>query len=166
MRSGSKRNLALAGLLPGVLLACLTVPAVAQAAGTSHQASGFAHPYDAKREIKFDGTVKQVVTKHAPGSPAGMHLIVTASTGTVDVHVGPLMPKDVLQALHPGLPIQIAGAVETMNGKSFLLARQLTFDGRTVTVRSRTGFLVGTPSARMVALRAQKPTPHVSGGAQ
>lgn len=166
MRSGSKRNLALAGLLPGVLLACWTVPAVAQAAGTSHPASGFAHAYDAKREIKFDGTVEKVVTKHAPGSPAGMHLIVTASTGTVDVHVGSMLPKDVLQALHPGLPIQIAGAVEMIGGKQFLLARQLTFGGRAITVRSHTGFLVGTPSPRMAALRAQKPTPHVSGGAQ
>lgn len=155
MRSPCKRNLALAGLLPGVLMACLAIPASAQSAAEANPARGFMQSYDAAHELTVTGTVQEVVTKHAVGSPAGMHLIVSGSQGTVDAHVGPFLSKDVKEALHTGLPIQIVGAMETLHGKQFLLARQLIFGGRMVTVRSKNGFLVQ-------GIR----TPRTNGGAQ
>jgi hypothetical protein len=155
MRSRSKRNLVLAGLLPGVLVACLAIPASAQSAAESNPAHGFMQPYDAAHELTITGTIQEVVRKHAAGSPAGMHLLVNGSEGIVDAHVGPFLSKDVQEALHTGLPIQIVGATETVHGKQFLLARQLIFGGRLVTVRSQNGFLVR-------GIR----TPKANGGAQ
>lgn len=142
MRSTCKKHFALAGLLPAVLMACLVIPAAAQSAAEVHPARGFMRPYDAAHELTVTGTVQEVVTKHAVGSPAGMHLIVSGPEGMVDAHVGPFLSKDVLEALRAGLPIQIVGAMETLHGKQFLLARQLIFGGRMVTVRSQNGFLV------------------------
>jgi hypothetical protein len=71
----------------------------------------------------------------------------------VDAHLGPYLTKDTQEALHAGLPMQIVGAVEEHNGKSFLLARQLIFAGRTVTVRSENGFLVRARASRVARSR-------------
>jgi len=162
MRSTCKRNLALAGLLPGVLMACLAIPAGAQSAAEALPAHGFMQSYDAANELTVTGTVQEVVTKHIVGSPAGMHLLVSGSEGIVDAHVGPYLSKDVKEALHTGLPIQIVGAMETLHGKQFLLARQLIFGGRLVTVRSKNGFLVLGASMNGNSMRAQR----ANGGAQ
>lgn len=167
MRSTCKRNLALAGLLPGVLLALLSVPVSAQPATQSHPGRGFAAPYNVAHEITFEGTVQQVVTKHVLGSPAGMHLVVTGSAGTVDAHLGMLLSKSTREALHTGLPVQIVGAMQTINGKPYLLARQLMYGGKTVTVRSKTGFLVGPMlSNRKMSPKAQKAAIAIRGGVQ
>lgn len=142
MRSTRKQNLALGMLLPAVLAVLVAIPVSAQSAGEARIARGFMPSYDASHELTVTGTVQEVVTKHSAGSPAGMHLLVSGSGGTIDAHVGPLLSKDVQEALHTGLPIQIVGAMETLHGRQFLLARQLIFGGRTVTVRSPHGFLV------------------------
>ncbi|HEV2470675.1 MAG TPA: hypothetical protein VGS78_15900 [Candidatus Sulfotelmatobacter sp.] len=155
MRSTCKKYFALAGLLPAVLMACLAIPASAQSAAEANPAHGFMQPYDSAHEVIVTGTVQEVITKHSVGSPAGMHLLVNGSEGIVDAHVGPFLSKYVQEALHTGLPIQIVGAMETVHGKQFLLARQLIFGGRMVTVRSQNGFLVR-------GIR----TPKANGGAQ
>jgi len=162
MRSTCKRNLALAGLLPGVLMACLAIPAGAQSAAETHPAHGFMQSYDAAHELTVTGTVQEVVTKHTVGSPVGMHLLVSGSEGMIDAHVGPYLSKDVKEALHTGLPIQIVGAMETLHGQQFLLARQLIFGGRMVTVRSQNGFLVRGVSINENSMRTQR----ANGGAQ
>ena len=78
-----------------------------------------------------------------------MHLLVAGPEGVVDAHVGPYLEReDTQEALHAGLPLQIVGAVEQLHGKSILLARQLIFAGRTVTVRNENGFLVRARSPR------------------
>ncbi|HEY1677055.1 MAG TPA: hypothetical protein VGG04_05065, partial [Candidatus Sulfotelmatobacter sp.] len=87
-RGRKKLRLALAGIVSAVLVAA--IPAGAQSAAAS-PARGPIPIYDAAHETTINGTVQQVVTKRTPGSPAGMHLIVTGATGTVDAHVGPFL---------------------------------------------------------------------------
>lgn len=127
-------------LLTGLLLA-MAVPLSAQVR-ESHPGRGFNAPYDAAHEITINGTVQEVVTRHALGTAPGMHLLVSGADGVVDAHVGAFLSKETRAALHEGLPIQIVGAMQELHGKQFLLAREITFGGRMVTVRSRTGFLV------------------------
>jgi hypothetical protein len=143
MRSTCKRKftLALSGLLPGVLLAW-ALPLCAQPVRTSRPAPDKIAAYDAAHEVTINGTVQQVVTKHNAGSPAGMHLLVSGTTGTVDAHVGPFLSKSMQQALHTGLPLQVVGAMATTHGKQYLLARQLNYGGQTVTVRGRNGSIL------------------------
>ena len=131
-----------AGLLAGLLLAILAVPLGAQLAPETRATRAVGPVYDAAHEITLNGTIQEVVTKRVAGSPVGMHLLVAGPEGVVDAHVGPYLTKDTQEALHAGLPVQIVGAVEQHHGKSILLARQLIFGGRTVTVRNENGFLV------------------------
>jgi hypothetical protein len=138
----SKLSLAFTGLLPGVLLACLAVPVSAQAGTESQPARGVVAQYDAAHEVTISGTVQKVVTKRTVGRPAGMHLLVSGSNGMVDAHVGPFLSNDAREALHMGLPLQIVGAMETIRGKQYLLARQLMYGGQTLTVRSSNGMLL------------------------
>lgn len=168
MRSTCKRKftLALSGLLPGVLLAW-ALPLSAQPVRTSRPAPGKIVAYDATHEVTVNGTVQQVVTKHIAGSPAGMHLLVSGATGTVDAHVGPFLSKSMQQALHAGLPLQVVGSMETVRGgKQYLLARQLVYGGQTVTVRNTNGFLL-RPAQSSASPRQQRIVrSRLSGGAR
>lgn len=138
----------IAGLLTGLLFAIIPFQPIAHAADSRAQRpSRFS--YDKAHEITMNGTVQEVVTKRTAGSPVGMHLLVTGPEGLVDAHVGPYLTKEVQEALHMGLPLQIVGAKVEVHGKQYLLARQLIFGGRTVAVRNENGFLVHVRGPRM-----------------
>jgi hypothetical protein len=135
-------------LLSGLLFAVVALPLGAQPASESRPGRGFGPVYDAAHEITIYGTVQEVVTKHVLGSPAGIHLLVSQTAGMVDAHVGAFLAKDVQEALHTGLPVQIVGSMQEINGKQYLLARQLIFGGRMVAVRNEHGFLVHNVAKR------------------
>jgi hypothetical protein len=142
MRSSGKSTLALGALLPVVLVALFAVPAGAQAADASAPARGPVPMYNNAHEITINGSVQQVVTKREIGSPAGMHLIVSGATGTVDAHIGPYLTKSMKSAMHTGLPLEVVGTMITIRGKQMLLARQLKYGGQTLYVRSKGGTLL------------------------
>jgi len=156
----------LSGLLAGMLLAMFVTPLNAQPVRGPKPGRGFGPVYDAAHEVTLNGTVREVVTKHALGSPAGMHLLVAGPQGLVDAHVGPFLTKDTREALHMGLPIQIVGAVEKLHGKQYLLARELIFGGRTVKVRSPNGFLVPAISHQRASSRLRPVKSGPNGGAR
>jgi len=152
--------------LSGLLLAAFAAPINAQPASALKSGHGFGFGYDATHEVTINGTVQEVVTKHALGSPAGIHLLVAVPLGMVDAHVGPFLAKDAREALHTGLPIQIVGAVQVLHGRQYLLARQLPFDGRAVTVRNPRGFLLRSFSTRRATFRPGLTTSGSNGGAR
>jgi len=145
----------IAGLLTGLLFAIIPIQPSAQTAADSRTQQPVRFGYDRAHEITVNGTVQEVVTKHIAGSPFGMHLLVAGSEGLVDAHVGPYLTKDIQEALHMGLPVQIVGAMEESHGKHYLLARQLIFGGRTVTVRNENGFLARVQGARPARSRRE-----------
>ena len=152
----------IAGLLTGLLFAILAVPLGASTAPNSRVGQGFGPAYDAKHETILTGTIKEVVTKHEIGSPAGMHLLVTGAQGVVDTHVGPYLSKQTKEALQTGATVRIVGASVSINGKEFFLARQLTVGGRTVTVRSPHGILVREHAPRAARSRHENKTAQTS----
>jgi Flp pilus assembly protein CpaB len=157
----------IAGLLSGLLFAILAIPLVAQPATEVHPGLGIGPVYDAAHEVTLNGIIQTVVTKHTKGSPAGMHLLVVGPEGVVDAHVGPFLNKQAKEALHEGTPIRIVGAKTSIRGKSYLLARQLTVDGRTITVRTNHGFLApGVSQHRVHSTNERKSAVEVKGGAQ
>jgi hypothetical protein len=143
-----------ARLLIGLLFAISSIPLGALAAPASRAGRGFSPTYDLARETTLTGTIQEVVTSPAPGSPAGMHLLV-AGPGVVDTHVGPFLSKETKDALQTGAPVQIIGATLSLHGKDYLLARQLTVGARTVTVRNKRGLLVYEPSTRAARSRTE-----------
>ena len=115
----------IAGLLAGLLLAIVAVPLRAQPAPETRNGRGFGPVYDAAHETTLNGTIREVVTKREPGSPAGMHLLVAGPEGVVDTHVGPFLSKQTQEALHSGAQVQIVGAMSSLHGKNYLLVREL-----------------------------------------
>jgi hypothetical protein len=127
------------------LAACILVVAVAAQATASTPSSvgkGFGFAYNPAHEITVVGTVQEVVSHPAPGGPFGMHLLIATSGKVVDAHIGPFLSKENREALKPGQLVQITGVNEQLHGKTVLLARQLIFSGRQVTIRNERGFLV------------------------
>jgi hypothetical protein len=138
----------IAGGVLGALLAITAVPLAAQPAAQTHPLPALGVGYDKAHEVTINATINQMVTKHVAGSPAGLHLLVTSPQGVVDAHLGPFMTPETRSALRTGRPIQLMGAMETIRGKKYLLARELSIGGRTVTVRNANGFLLRGQSAR------------------
>ena len=163
--TGSTRLIA-GGVLSVLLLAITAVPLAAQPAAEAHPLHFVGHGYDKAHEVTINATISQMITKHAAGSPAGLHLLVTGPEGLVDAHLGPFMTRQTQSALRAGTAVQIVGAMETVHGKQYLLARELTVGGRTITVRSSNGMLrVGQPS-RQHQMHRNRSRVEVRGGAQ
>src|SRR5271168_1340473 len=138
-----------AGLLAGLLFAILAVPLGAQPASGTRVGHGFGPVYDAAHEITLTGTVQEVVTRHMPGRPAGMHLFVAGPQGLVDAHVGLFLSREMKEALHTGTPVELVGVMASVRGKKYLMVRELNVGGTKVTVRNEHGFLVhSVPSAK------------------
>ena len=157
----------IAGLLTGLLFAAWALPLGAQLAAESRPGHGFGPVYDVAHEITLNGTIREVVTRYLVGSPAGIHLLVAGPQGVVDAHVGPFLSKETKESLQAGMPVRIVGAMSSLNGKNYLLARELTVGGSTVTVRSKHGLLVPVHSPRAQRTRAEKtPQAELNGGAQ
>jgi hypothetical protein len=137
----TKATRLIAGLLTCLLFAILAVPLGAQPAPDSRSGRVTVPVYNAAREITLSGSIQMVVTKHTKGVPSGMHLMVSSPKGLVDAHLGPFMSKQTKAALVAGMPVKIVGAMATLRGKNYLLAREVTVGDRTVTVRSKHGLL-------------------------
>jgi hypothetical protein len=141
------RTLTTAGLLAGLLFAIPAVPLGAQPASETRVGHGFGVVYDAEHEITLSGSVQEVVTRHMPGRPAGMHLMVAGPQGLVDAHVGPFLSREMKDALHTGTPVQLVGAMASLHGRNYLMVRELNVGGTKVIVRSEHGFLVRSQSS-------------------
>lgn len=126
------------------LLAC-TVAAASAFANTSDapRRAYIAPRYDSSKEITLQGTISSVIRKAEPGMMFGGHLILSTAQGAVDAHIGPWLLSDPhSNALRAGNSVTVVGLTTTFNGRSVLLARLIQVDGQTITVRTKTGFLV------------------------
>jgi hypothetical protein len=97
-------------------------------------------------EITALGTIRQVVSDHVAGSPAGLHILIDGPLGSFDVSLGSYLPSETQQALSAGEPVRITGVVHSANGKDYLFARLLKVAGQDITIRNGNGFLVRNPS--------------------
>jgi hypothetical protein len=88
------------------------------------------------------GAIRQVVSDHVVGTPAGVHILIDGPLGSFDASLGSYLPDEIRQALSNGASVQATGVVSSANGKDYLLVRQLTVAGHQVTIRNSNGFLV------------------------
>ena len=110
-----------------------------QAASTTFESTTLGTP---AHDVAMAGTVQQVITTHTLGAPIGIQLVAQGSQGAFIASLGSALSDQVRQALTPGTPVQVSGVMETINGKSYLLARKLTVAGDQVIIRNAHGFLV------------------------
>jgi hypothetical protein len=96
-------------------------------------------PYDVSSEATITGTVQDVLQPHM-GQMMGTHLVVKTATETIEVHVGPssFVTKEGF-AFAKGDSVQVLGSKVTIDGKEALISRELTKDGKTLTLRDKTG---------------------------
>jgi hypothetical protein len=121
-----------------VLLAMLTpAAALAQAAPIPFESKTLDTP---AHDVAMAGTVRELITTHTPGAPTGTLLVAEGQEFTASL--GSALSEQVRQTLAPGTPIQVSGVMETINGKSYLLARTLTVADNQVIIRNQHGFLV------------------------
>jgi hypothetical protein len=110
-----------------------------QATSTTFESSTLGTP---AHDVAMAGTVQQVITTHTLGAPAGVQLVAQGSQGAFTASLGSALSDQVRQELTAGTPVQVSGVMETINGKSYLLARKLTVAGDQVIIRNDHGFLV------------------------
>jgi hypothetical protein len=121
--------------------------AVAQTTESSTAASpGWRPEGPPSGEFIVLGTIRQVITDRVLGSPLGVNILIDGPLGSFDTSLGSFLSNDVLQALSDGAPVQITGSIRSINGKDYLMARQLKVADQVVTIRNANGFLVHNPS--------------------
>jgi hypothetical protein len=136
----------LGGIARGTFLEAMSAPAQSSAPSTATSA-GWNSASSSSGEIAVLGTIRQVVSNHSGGGPAGIHILIDGPLGSFDASLGSYLSSEIRQALSNGEPVQITGVVRSANGKDYLLVRQLSVAGHQVTIRNANGFLVHTPSA-------------------
>src|SRR6202000_485741 len=85
-------------------------------------------------DINVTGTIQHLETSHA-----GVHLLVRSPQGVVDAHLGSHLTPEGTAQLSADQPAQIVGCIQTVNGHDWLLVRQLTISGSTITIRNQYG---------------------------
>jgi hypothetical protein len=136
----------LGGIASGNSVEAIGAPAQSSVPSTGSSA-GWNSASSSMGEIKVLGTIRQGVSSHDAGGPAGVHILIEGPLGSFDASLGPFLTSEVRQALSNGAPVQITGIVRSANGKDYLLVRQLNVGGHQVTIRNANGFLVRNPSS-------------------
>jgi len=110
--------------------------------------------YDPAQEQTISGQVSSIETAAPmPGMAPGMQLLVQTDDGkTVRVHIGPewyLQRQNV--ALQAHTRVQVTGATADIEGQPVLMAREVQFDGQTLTLRDAQGLPVWNSLRRSAA---------------
>ncbi len=123
------RSLAFSVLVCG---ACAS--AVAQSPSTPHR-------YDAATEVTTSGVIAGVIGIKGSDGTVGVHLdLMTAGKVLVKVHLGPAMFIGMNDAaFFAEDPVVVTGAIVNHDGEVALWARQITKNGKTLTLREPDG---------------------------
>jgi DNA/RNA endonuclease YhcR with UshA esterase domain len=98
--------------------------------------------YNPATEVTVKGTVEKVTYPkrgQAPGM-AGMHLFVKSNG---EVHQVALGPSKFVSSkgftFEPGDTVEVTGSKVTVSGKEYVIAREVTKNGKTLTLRDKNG---------------------------
>jgi len=140
----------LSGALPATVMAQSSASTASSASfrGTRQKA--------AAKEVTVTATIQQVLTK-AHGNSA-VRLLVSGQQGAFNADLGPYLAKDVKESLTAGTKLQLAGTMQTIQGQSYLMARQLTIADHQIIIRNENGSLVRTRSAEATQKRQNNTT--------
>ena len=99
--------------------------------------------YNPATETTVTGAITEVNTVTGKGGWNGIHLTVQSEDAKYDVHVGPAayMTKHDIY-FHVGDHVQVLGSKVEYQGADALIAREITKDGKVVTLRDAHGFPV------------------------
>lgn len=126
-------------LLNLFLIVTLAIPVFAQMGTDAGRRSGVRN-YNPATELTVKGTIEEVRKAEGKRGWAGTHLVLKADQGTFDVHLGPTSYIDSQEfSFGKGDAIEVIGSKANIGGKDVLIARQVTKDGRVLTLRNERG---------------------------
>lgn len=126
--------------LAGLALLALVQLMHAQASAPAPSGPG-SRNYNPATETTVKGTVEGVMQTTGRHGWSGVHLSLKTDQGIYDVHVGPASYVSAQQfTFAKGDSIEVTGSKTKMNGKDVVIARQITKDGKTLTLRDQQGF--------------------------
>ena len=114
--------------------------AVSLASLTFAQARGGARLYDPATEITIQGTVESVTSVEGRRGWSGTHLQLKSGDQKYDIHVGPsaFIAKSGF-TFSAGDQVEVVGSKVRLNDADALIARQITKDGKILTLRDKQG---------------------------
>ena len=124
-----------------IAMLALTAPAYAQRCGCAAPGSAMG-AYNGATEITITGTVDEAksIAPSGGGMGGGLHLVLNASAGSVEVHVGPIWfvtSKNVTFA--KGDVVSVVGSQMKMSGQEFVVAREIRKGDQVLTLRDSNG---------------------------
>jgi len=104
--------------------------------------------YDAAREVSMTGTVSSVLTKAAPGTVVGSHLLLATPSGPVDASLGRfgLRGKGAM-SVAAGQQIEVTGVMKMIKDKPVFLVRTVKVGDEVYNIRNEHGVPL-SPQAR------------------
>lgn len=128
-------------------------PVHAQTAPVTTRVAG-PFSYDITQEVKLEGTVTTVLPHPAPGMIVGSHLLLSTSSGPVDVSLGTLAfrGKDAFSA-QQGQQVEATGVMKTLRDKPVFLARTVKVGDKIYAIRNLHGIPL-SPQSRERAIQA------------
>ncbi|HPW17261.1 MAG TPA: hypothetical protein PLP83_02640 [Candidatus Aminicenantes bacterium] len=141
-----------------VLAVCLALPAAGPTAGAGAAQARPGHFYDVDKEVRFEGTVREVVLEPRYKGTAPFLVLRLEEKGqarTIDVEVSPswFFGEDI----HAGEKVTGVGSLsEGPDGARTIIARELRLRGETLRLRDERGFpdWQGGPRGRRGVRRA------------
>ncbi len=132
----------IARVLTSLLFTISIIPANAQAA------RGCSQFYDVDQEVTLTGVVSGVLTRPAPGSIMGSHLLLTTVSGPVDTSLGKwgLQGQGAL-SVTPGQQVEVTGVMKRFEEKKVFIARNVKIGDKIYRMRNECGIPV-SPRAR------------------
>ena len=103
--------------------------------------------YDPPAEIAVSGQILHVVSFPASDGAVGLHFDLQTSAGMVNVHVAPaLFIGQHNVSYFADDQVDIVGVKVSIDGNTSFLARSITRDGKTLTLRAADGTPAWTPA--------------------
>ncbi len=104
--------------------------------------------YDAANEVTLTGTVSSVLTKAAPGTIVGSHLLLATPSGPVDASVGRFgLNGKGAAPVAVGQQIEATGVMKMIKDKPVFLVRTVKVGDEVYTIRNEHGVPL-SPQAR------------------
>lgn len=95
--------------------------------------------YDPSKEVTISGTINDVQQVQR-GQMTGTHIFVKTESETVDVRLGPsFFISNHGFSFAKGDQVEVVGAKATVGGVDVVIAREVTKDGKKLTLRDSTG---------------------------
>jgi hypothetical protein len=117
-------------------------------ASTAMLAQGGSVSYNAAEEVTISGTILHLVSFAAPDGSVGVHFDLKTPAGMVNVHVAPAVFIGQSNFwFFADNEVQIVGVKAFMDGNKSFIARAVTKDGKTLTVRGADGKPAWTPAS-------------------